>query len=75
MFGGTTRNKILRKMLHHSCPHKSYLPIFDSIKLERSSLLRMRRMNLTLCRKFHNVGILKTLKISNILYPGFTCEI
>ena len=43
MFGETPRNKLLRKMPLHSYPHKSYLPIFDSIKLERSSLLRMRR--------------------------------
>ena len=43
MFGETPRNKMLRKMSHHSYPRKSYLPISDSYKLERSSLLRMRR--------------------------------
>ena len=43
MFGETPRNKMLRKKPHRSYPHKSYLPIFDTIKLELSSLLRMRR--------------------------------
>ena len=43
MFGETPRNKMLRIMPHHSDPQKSYLPIFDSIKLERSLLLRMSR--------------------------------
>ena len=38
MFGESPRNKMLRKMSHHSYPHKSYLQIFDSIKLERISL-------------------------------------
>ena len=43
MFGETPRNKMLRKMQHHSYPRKKYLLIFDNIKLERSSLLLMRR--------------------------------
>ena len=49
MFGKTPRNKMLRKILLHTYPHKSYLPLFDSIKFERGSLLRKRR------NKFNNV--------------------
>ena len=75
MYGKTQRNKMLRKMLLHSYPYKSYLRIFDSFKLERISLVRMRRNEFTLCRKVHNVGILINTEMSNILYPGFTCEI
>ena len=41
MFGETPRNKMLIMPLH-SYPHKSYLPIYDSIKLECKSLLRTR---------------------------------
>ena len=51
MFGETPRNKMPKKMLHHSYPHKSYLPIFDSIKLEHSSLLRMRRNKFDIVQK------------------------
>ena len=51
MFGETPSNKMLRKMPHHSYPHKSYLPIFDSVKLERSSLLRMRRNKFNIMQK------------------------
>ena len=51
MFGETLRNKMLRKMLHHNNPHKSYLPIFVSIDLERSSLLRMRRNEFKIVQK------------------------
>ena len=46
MFGETPRNKMLRQMPIQSYPHKSYLPIFDSIKLERSSLLHSAGINL-----------------------------
>ena len=51
MFGETQRNKMLRKIPHHSYPHKSYLSIFDSIKLELSSLLRMRRNEFNIVKK------------------------
>ena len=51
MFGETPRNKMLRKMSFHSYSRKSYLSIFDSIKLERSSLLRMRRNDLNILQK------------------------
>ena len=51
MFGETPRNKMLRKMPHHSYPHKSYLPIFDNIKLECSSLLSMRRNEFNIVQK------------------------
>ena len=40
-----------REMTHHSYPHKSYLPIFDSIKLEHSSLLRRRRNEFNIVQK------------------------
>ena len=43
--------KCLEKKPHHSYPHKSYLPIFDSIKLECSSLLRMRRNEFNIVQK------------------------
>ena len=32
MFRETLRNKARRKVSIHTYPHKSYLPIFDSIK-------------------------------------------
>ena len=51
MFGETPRNKMLRKMPLHNYPHKSYLPIFDSIKLERCSLLRTRRNEFNIVHK------------------------
>ena len=51
MFFETPRNKMLRKMPHHSYPHKSYLPIFDSIILERGSLAAMRRDELDIVQK------------------------
>ena len=72
MFGETPRNKMLRKMPLHSYPHKSYLPILDSIELERTSLLRMLMIEFNIVYK---AGIPKNTKMSNILYPGFTCEI
>ena len=51
MFGETLKNKMLRKMPLHSYPHKSYLPIFDNIKLERRLLLRMRRNEFNIVQK------------------------
>ena len=51
MFGETPRNKMHRKMPHHSYPHKSYMPIFESIKLERRSLLCMRRNEFNIVQK------------------------
>ena len=51
MFEETPRNKMPRKIPHHSYPHKSYLPIFDSIKLEPSSLLRLRRNEFNIVKK------------------------
>ena len=51
MFEETARNKMLRKMPFHIYPHKSYLSIFDSIKLECSSLLRMRRDKFCIAQK------------------------
>ena len=51
MFGETPRNKMLRKMPLHSYPHERYLPIFDSIKLERTSLLLMRRNEFNIVQK------------------------
>ena len=40
-----------RKKTLHSYPHKSYLPIFDSIELECSSLLHMRRNECIIVQK------------------------
>ena len=51
MFGETPRNKTLRKMPLHSYPHKSSMPIFDNIKLEHSTLLRMRRNEFNIVQK------------------------
>ena len=51
MIEETPRNKMLRKMPLHSYPHKSYLPVFDSIILERSSLLRMRKNRFNIVQK------------------------
>ena len=53
MFAETPRSKMLRKMPHYSYPHKSYLPVFDSIKLERSSLLCMRRNKFNSAQQIH----------------------
>ena len=38
-------------MQHHSYPRKRYLQILDSIKLERISLLRMRKNEFTIMQK------------------------
>ena len=47
MFERTPMNKMLRLMSTHTYPHKSYLPIFDSIGSIKSNwnpvLLRMCR--------------------------------
>ena len=51
MFGETLRNKMFRKMLLHNYLRKSYLTIFDSIKLERGSLLRIRRNKYNIVQK------------------------
>ena len=49
--GKTPRNKMLRKMLLHNYPRKSYLTIFDSIKLDRGSLLRICRNKFNVVQK------------------------
>ena len=48
---------MLRKMPHHRYSRKSYLPIFDSINLERSSLLRERKNEFNIQQNVRNVGI------------------
>ena len=66
MFGDTLRNKLLRKMSIHTYPHKSYLPIFDGIKLVCSSLLRLRRNKFCIVQRRPNAGISKTPLLTSI---------
>ena len=59
MFGRTPMNKVLSLMSIHTYPHKSYLPIFDSIgsiKLNWNSVYccACAGIHFILSRKVHN---------------------
>ena len=60
----------------HTCPHKSYLPVFDIIVLECTSVLCMCRNKFCIAQKSPMQESEKTVsnKMSNILYLGLTCN-